>query len=69
MSSTAFLPSAFAGLCVTAAMGANLNEEHFKACAFCVAAVVFGWPFAASRRFRSGWIACAAAGFERRCCT
>ena len=46
VSSTAFLPSAFAGLCVTAAMGANLNEEHFKACAFCVAAVVFGWPFA-----------------------
>lgn len=46
VSSTAFLPSAFAGLCVTAAMGANLNGEHFKACAFCVAAVVFGWPFA-----------------------
>ena len=46
VSSTAFLPSAFAGLCVTAAMGANLNGQHFKACAFCVAAVVFGWPFA-----------------------
>ena len=27
-------------------MGANLNGQHFKACAFCVAAVVFGWPFA-----------------------
>ena len=46
VSSTAFLPSAFAGLCLTCAMSANLKQEHFKACAFCVAAVVWGWPFA-----------------------
>ena len=46
VSSTAFLPSAFAGLCVTRAMSANLRREDREACAWCVVAVVWGWPFA-----------------------
>ena len=46
VSSTSFLPSAFAGVCVTCALAHTLKQEHRAACAFCVAAVVWGWPFA-----------------------
>jgi len=46
VSSTSFLPSAFAGVCVTCALAHVLKQQHRAACACCVAAVVWGWPFA-----------------------
>jgi alpha-1,2-mannosyltransferase len=44
--STSFLPSTFAGVCVTFAATCNLKDQHARACAWCVAAVAWGWPFA-----------------------
>ena len=46
VSSTSFLPSAFAGTCVTCALAHTLKRQHLAACAYCVVAVVEGWPFA-----------------------
>ena len=46
VSSTSFLPSAFAGVCVTCALAHTLKRQHRAACAYCVVAVVEGWPFA-----------------------
>ena len=46
VSSTSFLPSTFAGVCVTCALAHTLKQQHRAACAYCVAAVVWGWPFA-----------------------
>ena len=63
IASTAFLPSSFAMLCVTAATAAALRREHRRACKACVMAVVFGWPFSGIAAIPFGLYAIYGVGF------
>jgi len=43
---SSFLPSTFAGIVLTLATSVTVQGKYAYACALCVCAVVFGWPFA-----------------------
>ena len=61
--SSSFLPSSFAGICITIALAYSLKGNCSISCASCVAAVVWGWPFSGVAAIPIGIVALRKVGF------